>query len=705
MDRAFLTAYAETQRFTLGQPMPLAVLPDGDVLFRRTAARDRVASLYRFDLASGTESLVADPAALLAGDEILSPEERARRERTRTATRGVVDISVSASGEQIVVPLGQRVFLIDKTGRASELALGDGYPGEPRISPNGQRLAFVRDGNLWVAPIGGAPTSLTNTEPGIEFGVAEFVAQEELGRNRGYWWSPDSKQLLVQRSDVRKVDTLYVADPRHPDRAPTAFRYPRAGRPNAELSLALYAADATRSPRVAPLPVAWDTARYPYLLRVEWSQKGPLALIVANRPQTEVALLHVDVSTGQTRTLVTERDDAWVEEAEVTFLDDGTFLWLSERTGEMRLEHRRADGELIRVLSPDGMGVIGFGGVDTTHAWVTASANGTSDVVYRIPLAGGAPERMSAERGVASVKVKDNTALISAFAESGEFQLLAVRGDTQAAVQTTSEAAPYWPTTKVETVEANGLAYRAQVTRPRAHASGKLPVLLFVYGGPSVRLVRDTRREFLAQFYADAGFIVVSIDNRGTPGRGRAWQRAISGDLASMQVADQVAALSALGGKHPDMDLARVGVTGWSFGGTMSALLVMRHPELFKAAVVGAPVTDWSLYDSAYTERYLRTPEENPEGYRRSNPITYAAQLSRPMLLVHGTTDDNVYFAHAVALTDALYAAHKTVEMVPLSATHMVPDPALVLAREAIQLEFFRRHLAAGASDAGRGAP
>jgi dipeptidyl-peptidase-4 len=195
------------------------------------------------------------------------------------------------------------------------------------------------------------------------------------------------------------------------------------------------------------------------------------------------------------------------------------------------------------------------------------------------------------------------------------------------------------------------------------------------------------------QWYADAGFIVVRSDNRGTPNRGNAWYHAILKDLITVALADQVGALQALGAKHPEMDMARVGVTGWSFGGYFSAMAVLQRPDVFKAGIAGAPVTDWKLYDTAYTERFMREPRHNESGYEKANVLTYASKLSRPLLIVHGITDDNVHFAHTLALIEALYVAGKRAEVITLSSTHMVPDPKLNLAREQQQIDFFRRHL------------
>jgi len=219
-------------------------------------------------------------------------------------------------------------------------------------------------------------------------------------------------------------------------------------------------------------------------------------------------------------------------------------------------------------------------------------------------------------------------------------------------------------------------------------------VLLKVYGGPHVVTVEAGRDAYVMdQWYADAGFVVVRADGRGTPHRGRAWERVILKDLITIPLDDQVAALQAVGARHRELDMTRVGVFGWSFGGYFSTLAVLLRPDIFKCAIAGAPVTDWALYDTAYTERYMKTPQANPDGYKSTSALTHAAKLERPLLIIHGITDDNVHFAHTLSLIEALYLAGKRAEVITLSSTHMVPDPKLNLAREQVQIDFFRQHL------------
>ena len=248
--------------------------------------------------------------------------------------------------------------------------------------------------------------------------------------------------------------------------------------------------------------------------------------------------------------------------------------------------------------------------------------------------------------------------------------------------------------------DARHIDYFSTLIRPHGFESAakrKYPVIVDVYGGPSHQQVVASMRQYLLdQWLADQGFIVVAIDGRGTPGRGRDWERAIAGHFGSVPLDDQVEALKLLGAKHPEMDLDRVGITGWSFGGYMSALAILRRPDVFKAAVAGAPVTDWMDYDTCYTERYLGVPGDGryPDAYQEGSLLTYAADLSRPLLLIHGTADDNVYFRHSLKLEEALFRAGKQAEFLPLSSfTHMVPDPVVRTRLEERIARFFHAHL------------
>lgn len=706
LDAKLLADAAATYNFRLGLPTPLAVTADGAVLFRRTPPREFAADLFELDTKTGQVKTLATVADLLgAGDEHLSDAEKARRERSRTATRGVVDIDVSADGHIVMVPLGGVFHLIDRsTGkrRAVDPHLRPGGAAyDPHLSPDGKHVAFVRDGDLWVTD-GGAPRQLTQHPDGLEYGVADFAAMEELGRSRGFWWSPDGSELLFQRSDPRKVDTIYVADARHNDKPPVPFKYPRAGTANAIVDLGVVSVTGG-----APRWLTWDLAAYPYLARVTWTAAGPLSIVVLSREQTEVAVLAFDRG-GAMRTLVAEHDDAWINvpgsrgalgygPGSPLWLADGSgFLWTTESRGDRwTIELRAPDGKLVRAITEPALGLRTIIGVDASDVLVEASADPLRSAIWRVPLAGGAPTQLTGDDGVADGDFDHGVLVVTTRLASGGTKTVAVAGTARHELPSVAERPSLVPTTKLEIVELGGRTHHVAITRPRSFdPSRRYPVLLKVYAGPHAQYVDAARDTYVMdQWYADAGFIVVRSDGRGTPYRGRAWERALLKDLITVPLEDQVGALKAIGARHPELDMTRVGVAGWSFGGYFSALAVLLRPDVFRAAVAGAPVTDWKLYDTAYTERYMRLPEHNEAGYTRTSVLTHAAKLSRPLLVIHGVTDDNVHFAHTLALIEELYVAGKRAEVITLSATHMVPDPKLNLAKEQVQIEFFRQHL------------
>jgi dipeptidyl-peptidase-4 len=711
-DPSFLEQYAVTYRFHQGHPHSFRITPDADaVLFLRSGPRSFVNDLWMLDVATGQERVLLTAEQILQGaEEQLSAEERARRERMRMASRGIAAFDLSPDGRTLLVPLSGRLFLVDRArsgqkGAVRELVSSGGFPIDPRFSPDGTKIAVVRDGNLWVIDVASGRERRLTTRPHehIEYGTAEFVAQEEMNRYEGFWWSPDSRSLLVQITDTSGVEQMHILDPMHPEQAPHQAPYPRAGMPNAVVELALVPAAGGPMRRVR-----WDRERYPYLATVRWSAGAPITLLVQDRLQQEEALLAIDPQTLATKTLLVERDPAWLnlDQDVPRWIAGGRwFLWTSERSGERRLELRARDGSFVRTLIPEGFGYQGLVAVDERSGtlWVTASAEPTEMHVWRVALEGDeAPQRMTTERGIHEAVVAANGSIWVHTARTLDGRRSTVRsagGEEVAAIRSVAEVPPFSPNVTIE--EVGDRAFRAAIVRPRNFDASRLyPVLVHVYAGPGVRYVTAERdRWLLNQYFADHGFVVVTFDGRGTPGRGRAWERAIRGDLITVPLEDQVAALRACAAMHPEMDLERVGIYGWSFGGYFAAMAVLRRPDVYRAAVAGAPVSEWRDYDTHYTERYLGLPE--PEGedgpYRRSSLLTAAAQAEgeqRPLLVVHGTADDNVYFSHAIKLSDALFRAGRAHEFLPLAGlTHMVPDPQVTTRLQNRILAHFRTHL------------
>jgi dipeptidyl-peptidase-4 len=696
LDAQLLADSAATFNFRLGLPTPLAITPDGAVLFRRTGPRAFAADLYELDTKTGAVKTLVTTAELLGtGEEHLSDAEKARRERTRTATRGVVDIDVSDDGRHVMLPLGGVFYMLDRQTSARRAVDPKGSAYDPHLSPDGARIAFVRDGDLWVVDVaGGAPRQLTKHPDGFEYGVADFAAMEELDRRRGFWWSPDGKRLLFERADNRPIDTIYVADARHNDKPAVPFKYPRAGTNNALVDLGTISADGGETRWIT-----WDRDKWPYLARVQWAKTGQLTIGLLTREQEAQAVYVVD---HELREIAHETDKAWVnvprpggvayQAGNPLWLPDGKhFLWVDETHGGLAVY---GDAQPRSLVAPE-FGFRALVGLDGDTAIVEASADPTKQDIWRVPLAGGAPTRITAGDGVSGASFDHGVLLVSTVLAAGGRRSVAIANGKTFELPSVAEQPKLVPTTKLETVQLAGRTHHVAITRPRAFdPSKKYPVILKVYGGPHAMMVEDMRDGYVMdQWYADAGFIIVRSDGRGTPNRSVEWERAIYQDLITVPLDDQVGALQALGARYKELDLSRVGVTGWSFGGYFSTMAVLLRPDIFKCAVAGAPVTDWKLYDTAYTERYMRTPQHNPDGYAKTSALTHADKLSRPLLIIHGITDDNVHFAHTLALIEALYVAGKYANVITLSATHMVPDPKLALAREQVQIDFFRSHL------------
>lgn len=703
----YLREHAQTRGFMLGRPMRPYPTPDGTaVLFLRSAARAAKLGLYEYDVATKATRELVTPAQVLKGaEEKLTPEEKAARERMRVSVGGFTGFQVSEDGGRILLSLSGKLYVFSRQGASiQELRTGTGTILDPKFSPDGALVSYVKDHDVYAIHLA------TNQErrltiggsAQLSHGTAEFVAQEEMARFTGYWWSPDSRQLIYQETDDKDVEIWYVADPIRPGEAPTPFHYPRPGKANAKVRLGVVSVEGGPTTWLS-----WDAAKYPYLATVRWNKGGPPLLAVQTRTQNEIAVLKADPTAGKTEVLLTETDPAWVNihQSVPRWLPDGSgFLWISERDGGPQLQVHHRDGQRQRVLVPardgfqDLVALLGEGkGAQVIY---NASTDPTQGHLFRLGLdSSSGPVPLTREPGLHSgVFAKNQSLWVHTARTLGAMPVTTVvhaDGQVSGVLPAVAEKEPFAP--RLELLEiGKDTKFHAAVVLPQTFdVHKKYPVIVDVYGGPHHLHVQATRsRWLLDQWYADQGFIVVALDGRGTPGRGRDWERAIFKRFGSVPLEDQVAGLQALGERYPAMDLKRVGIDGWSFGGYMSGLAVMRRPDIFQAGVAGAPVVDWLDYDTHYTERYLGVPPQDDGAYKEGSLLSYAANLSRPLMLLHGTADDNVYFRHSLKLVDALFRHGKDFEMVPLSGlTHMVPDPLVMERLHARIAGFFRKHL------------
>lgn len=697
----FVEQYTRTYGFRLGAPRALKVTPQGDaILFvRANGPRSFVQDLWSFDVATGKEKRLLTAGDVLEGAaDRLSQAEKAQREREREAAGGITRYVLSKDGRSLLVPIGGRLYAVDRaTGAVRVVDSKAGRPVNPTFSPDAKRVAAVRGRDVYVTTLAtGKETRLTKAvAETVSHGLPEFAAAEEMGRSEGYWWSPDSKRIAYTRVDEAAVEELFRLDPTRPERPAVGARFPRAGTPNADVRLFIVTVDGKRRSEVK-----WDRAAFPYLARVVWPRSGPLTLAVQDRAQQELRILAV---TGvSTKTLHVEKDAAWINlDGRFPIWRKDGFLWSNERAGGWQVDHHAPTGARTRTVVSKDLGYRSFVHVDDGAAFVVASPEPTEAHLYRVP-AKGAPVRMSEEKGHHhAVFGKKGDVFVHLFAGPDGTRWAKVKkrdGTVLGQLEDVSEPLPFRPRLELTTVEASGLRFHAAVIRPRAFdAKRRYPVLVHVYGGPTSQMVTASGRSYLRdQWYADQGYVVVAIDGRGTPGRGRAWARSTYLDVIATPLDDQVVVLQALAKRYPELDLRRVGIYGWSFGGYFSAMAVLLRPDVFHAGVAGAPVTDWRDYDTHYTERYMGHPEDNAKGYDDTSAVKQAARLTRPLLIIHGTNDDNVYFTHALKLSDALFRAGRHHELLPLSGfTHMVPDPDYARSLQGRILGHFERHLKA----------
>ena len=685
---------ARTQRFTLGVPRAFSIAPDGSriAFLRSRSGTDRNTCLWVREVESGAERVVADPQLLLAGaDEELPAEERARRERTRQAGTGVVAYATDREVAIAAFALSGRLFVADLVaGKVRELPAAAPVV-DPRPDPAGSAVAYVSGGALRVIGAdGGGDRALAEPDgPDVTYGLAEFVAAEEMARTRGFWWSPDGQGLLAARVDNSPVTRWYVSDPANPDRPATEIRYPAAGTANADVTVILAGLDGSR------LAVPWDTAAFPYLASVHWSPAGPALLQVQTRDQATMLVLSV-AADGSTAELVTDTDPAWVDIVPGTpaWTAGGSLVRVVARDGAYRLMIRDEPA------TPAGPGALNVREVLDTGADVLFTATADDPTQVHVYTAGpGGVTRVSQQPGLHTAARSGGTLVLSSSSleQFGSSARLQSGGQDAGEIESYAETPVLTPEVTLLTVGEHEL--RCALLLPRGHRAGSgpaLPVLLDPYGGPAAQRVLSARNAYLgSQWLADQGFAVLIIDGRGTPGRGPDWDRLVRFDEATPNLEDQADGLQAVAARYAsDLDTSRVAIRGWSHGGYLAALAVLRRPEVFHAAVAGAPVTDQRLYDTHYTERLLGHPDEHPDVYEHNSLIADAPKLRRPLMLIHGLADDNVHVAHTLRLSSALLAAGRPHTVLPLSGiTHSPRQEDVAENLLLLQVDFIKHAL------------
>jgi dipeptidyl-peptidase-4 len=641
--------------------------------------KDRL-DLWEFGIRDGRMRLLVDSSSIAKADAAPSEEEMSRRERSRTAAySGILEYAVAPSGQAVLFTSGGQVYLYDlaKAPGAALTAItrGNGSATDATISPRGAYVAYVRGQNLYLYDLkAGTERALTRDGGGpIKNGMAEFVAQEEMGRSTGYWWSPDDAHLAFARVDETPVKILQRLDIAADGIATFDQRYPVAGSANVAVRLGVLD---VRGGSVAWLDLGHDPDIY--LARVDWLPDGKtLAIQRESRDQRRLDLLFADIATGKTRVVLTETSDTWVElNDELRFLKKTPeFVWASERDGYRHLYLYGTDGRQIRQLTSGAWSVDDFRGravkgVDEANRLIYFTATEKSPIerqLYSTSLDAQDPRRItriSAEDGVHAVAMsRDTKVYVDTFTSSRQPPQVGLHGADGKLIAYVLENrlndehpdAPYLAENSIAEfgtlTAADGQVLQYRLFKPRRFDPAKrYPAVVDVYGGPGAQRVVDRwAGDTFTQVLTRHGYVVFQLDNRGSAFRGTAFEAPIHRRLGEVEVADQVQGARWLAAQAY-VDPARLGVWGWSYGGYLTLMLMFKAPEVFRAGVSGAPVTDWRLYDTHYTERYLGTPQDNASGYEASSVLPYAAGLRGRLLVMHGMADDNVLFSHSTKL-------------------------------------------------------
>lgn len=678
-------------------PMGVQISPDGErvtLLRGKQDDPDRY-DLWEYHIESGQLRRLVDADDVVPEEGELSADEQAMRERLRiVGVSGIIDYSWSDDARQLLFPLGGDAYMVslDEQGgqKIRQLLDTETFETDTRLSPKSNWLSFVREQDLYILDIeSGEETRITHDGGGvIRNGQAEFVAQEEMRRYTGYWWSPDERYLAYIRVDESPVDNLERFEIGAEDIEVIQQRYPRAGTDNALVEL--YVHDLHSGER---RQMDLDEETDIYLYRVDWFPDSQhLAVQRQPRDLQSLDLLRFDVASGEPTPLLREQSPIWVElQDDLTFVGEtGEFVWTSGRSGHQHLYLYSAEGELIRPLTagdwslagPRGRSVLGVNAEQREVYFIAATDHALQRHLFVQSLDTDAPEQprqITRGEGTHAVTLSgDQSVFVTTFSSPDQPPQVSLHGidgeritwinenrldaDHPYAAFLDAHISPEFGQMAAE----DGQMLNYRLLKPRDFdASRQYPLLLYVYGGPGHQAVRKgwmSVVELWLQSMAQRGYVVFSLDNRGTGSRGREFDAPLYLNMGTLEVRDQMVGVEWL--KQQDwVDPERIGVFGWSYGGYMVFMMLMQHPGEFAAGVSGAPVTDWTLYDTYYTERFMQRPQDNPEGYEAGNVLSYATALRDPLLIIHGMADDNVLFTHSTKLFAKLQSENIAFEM------------------------------------------
>jgi dipeptidyl-peptidase-4 len=641
--------------------------------------------LWRVELPGGAPRVVARPPGEGDTEANLSPAEKLRRERQRLRETGITQVIHARDADVAIIPLRGDLYLQRGDGPLERLTESKSPEIDPQLTRDGSRVAFVRDEELFVLDLASrTEAQLTRgAGGGVTHGLAEFIAQEEMDRSAGFWWSPDGARIAYQQTDERAIAVYTIVHQGGENYSTETHRYPFPGGANARVRLGVIASTGGET-RWLSLGEKEDDDLY--LARVTWADATTLLVQTLDRDQRSLRLLRFDVETGQRSLLVENRSDTWVNLHDDLRVVEATgeFVWSSERTGFKHLELRDRTGTLVRVLTAGEWPVDGVAALDQKRreVWFTAGRDSPLDAhLYRVSLDGGGSEPVRLTRGPGMHRTsvaRDGNYFVDVASSRTKPPVTTVHDRSGARLMTLDDAAAdpriaelrLDPPAVTEYRNRDGVRLFGAYYAPQApHAGDKVPLVVLVYGGPHVQTVTESwalTADLTAQYLSAHGLAVWRTDNRGSARRGHAFEAALDRHMGTVEVRDQVDGVAFAAASWPEIDTARVGITGGSYGGYMTLRCLTEAPDTFHAGVSIAPVTDWNGYDTCYTERYMGTPANNPEGYRDSSVLTAVERLKGHLLVIHGMLDENVHFRHTARLTTALLGSGKPFELLPL---------------------------------------
>ena len=677
-------------------PGRLAYAPDGRfITFLFSERGDLVRDLWRLDLTTRQKARWLGPPTEPATEENLSREERLRRERLRLREIGITDYVWAEKANVMLLPLQGELFRWEQ-GKLTKIAGGGVI--DPKITPDGSCVFFVRDGDVFAIDRG-HERRLTTHRPGMTNGLAEFVAQEELDRMTGYWPSPKGDLLAFEQLDESRIPIYPIVHQGKRELEIEEHRYPFAGATNATVRLGVVSA-------VSGVTTFMDLGiEDGYIARVDWHPDNRLFVQWLSRDWQQLEILAYDVGSGGGRGILVERQKPWINlHYDLRILEStGEFVWSSERSGFRHLYLYAPDGREIRQLTSGDWPAEATIALDEDRRQVYFVGWQDSPLerhLFRVSLEGGPVERLTEEPGMHAAQVAhDFSSFIDVWDNRTHPPSVTVRDmqrEPTAVIQESASVDLDLPPPEFHRFTSrDGAELWAAVYRPDTTAPA--PVIVSVYGGPGPQMVNDSWLETVdlrAQMFAQHGFVVLKVDNRGSARRGLAFEAPIYRNMGEIEVRDQVDGVAWLAGQGY-ADPSRVGIYGWSYGGYMTLLALLKAPDVFKAGVAGAPVTFYEGYDTAYTEKYMSTPQENPEGYRRGSPLSYVDQLQGKLLLIHGMIDENVHFRHTARMMQALIDAGKPFEsLIYPNERHMPRSEKDRADMERRILDFFKTNLA-----------